>query len=89
MTKFNENELTKVLEGYENNVRIKLEFERAIDGKIELDDANVNYKKDIGFIEINGTNCNFRINTAMVCGYEKEDNEVKFDLENILVKLVW
>ena len=53
------------------------------------DDANVNYKKDIGFIEINGTNCNFRINTAMVCGYEKEDNEVKFDLENILVKLVW
>ncbi len=89
MTKFNENELTKILEEYENNAKIKLEFERAIEGKIELDDADVNYKKDIGFIEINGKNCNLRINTAMVCGYEKEDNEVRIDLENILVKLVW
>ena len=31
MTKFNENELTKVLEEYENIYRIKLEFERAIE----------------------------------------------------------
>lgn len=88
MKKFNENELTKILEEYENNAKIKLEFERAIEGKIELDNAKVKYIPDIGFIEIVGKDCKLRINTTMVCGYEKEGDEVLINFENILLKLV-
>ena len=88
MTKFNETELTKILEKYENNAKIKLEFERAIEGKIELDNAQVKYIPDIGFIEIVGKDCKLMVNTTMVRGYEKEGNEILIDFENILLKLV-
>lgn len=88
MTKFKEDELTKILEEYENRAKIKLEFERAIDGKIELDNAHVKYIPDIGFIEIVGRDCRLMVNTTMVRGYEKEGNKILIDFEDILLKLV-
>ncbi len=87
MAKFNENELTEKLKEYENQPKINLEFERGIDGKIEIEDAQINYKEQAGFIEIVGKKCDLQINTTMVCGYEKTENEVKIDLEEIMLKI--
>ena len=36
MAKFNENELTEKLQEYKEKAKINLEFERGIDGKIEM-----------------------------------------------------
>ena len=87
MAKFNENELTEKLKEYENQPKINLEFERVIDGKIEIEDAQINYKEQAGFIEIVGKKCDLQINTTMVCRYEKTENEVKIDLEEIMLKI--
>ena len=87
MAKFNENELTEKLKEYENQPKINLEFERGIDGKIEIEDAQINYKEQAGFIEIVGKKCDLQINTTMVCRYEKTENEVKIDLEEIMLKI--
>lgn len=87
MAKFNENELTEILKEFENSKIINLEFERAIDGKIELDDATITYNYETGFVKIISANCNLNINTTMVCAYEKKDNEVKIDMENIVLKI--
>lgn len=88
MAKFNENGLTEILKEYEKKAKLKLEFERALDGKIELNDAHVKYIPDIGFIEITGKGCNLMINTTLVRGYEKIGKEITIDFENILLKLV-
>ena len=87
MAKFNENELTERLKEYENQSKINLEFERGIDGKIEIEEAKIKYNEQTGFIEIIGKQCDIQINTTMVCGYEKTENEIKIDLEEIMLKI--
>ena len=87
MAKFNENELTEKLQEYKEKAKINLEFERGIDGKIELENGKVEYDKQNGFIKIYGNNCELEINTTMVCGYKKEDGEITIDLETIIVKI--
>ena len=88
MAKFNENELTEKLKKYENKGNITLELEKGLDGKIELEDATVIYDEKAGFIKISGKNCEIEINTTMVCKYEKSGNEIKIDLEEIMLKLI-
>ena len=85
MAKFNENELTEKLKEYENKGNIRLKLERGLDGKIELEDATVIYDEKTGFIKISGKNCEIEINTTMVC---KNGNEIKIDLEEIMLKLI-
>lgn len=87
MAKFNENELTEKLKDFESQKQIELEFEGGIDGKIELEDVKVKYNSKTGFIGILGKNCELKINTTMVCGYEKIENEIKIDLETMLLKI--
>lgn len=87
MAKFRENELTEKLKGFENKNKVKLEFERGIGGKFEIEDATVKYNSQTGFIEIDGKNCVLQINTTMVCKYEKIDDEIIIDLETVLLKI--
>lgn len=87
MAKFNENELTENLKEYNEKAKISLEFEIGIEGKIELNDASAMYNKQTGFINISGNNCNLKINTTMVNKYEKVNNEIKIDLETIILKI--
>lgn len=87
MAKFNENELTEKLKEYEENAKINLEFERGIDGKIEIDNASVKYNHQTGFIKIFGEKCDLQVNTTMVCGYEKIGNVIKIDLDTVMLKI--
>lgn len=87
MAKFNENELTEKIREYKEKAKINLEFERGIDGKFEVENATVDYDKQNGFIKIMGKNCALEVNTTMICGYEKENNEVKMDLETVILKI--
>ena len=75
MVKFNENELTKILKDFEDKSKIKLGFEKGIEGKIEVEDASIGYDYKNGHIFIKGTNCDLKINTSMVCGYEKGEKK--------------
>jgi len=84
MAKFNENELTEKLKEYESKGNIRLKLERGLDGKIELEDATVIYDEKTGFIKISGKNCEI----TMVCKYEENGNEIKIDLEEIMLKLI-
>ena len=66
--------------------QIELGFEKGIEGKFEVEDASIGYDYKNGFIFIKGANCDLKINTAMVCGYEKNENEIRVDLEDVMVK---
>lgn len=88
MAKFNENELTEKLTEYQIKEKIKLEFERGINGKIELEDATVTYDGKTGFIKISGNNCELEVNTMIIYGYEKNKNEIKIDLETVTLKII-
>lgn len=87
MAKFKESELTENLQEFEKETTIELEFEKSIDGKIKLENATVKYDKKTGYLTIQSDNNNFRINTTLVYGYEKINDEVDIDLETILLKI--
>ena len=86
MAKFRESELTEILQEFQKNDTIELEFEKSITGKMKLEEANVNYDGKYGFINIKSKNSTFQINTTLVCGYEKIDDEINIDLETLLLK---
>ena len=86
MVNFNENELTRILKDFDDKSKIELGFEKGIEGKFEVEDASIGYDYKNGFIFIKGANCDLKINTAMVCGYEKNENEIRVDLEDVMVK---
>lgn len=87
MAKFKESELTENLKGFQNNTTIELEFEKSIDGKIKLQEANIKYDHKRGYINIESRESNFKINTTLVYGYEKIEDEIHIDLESILLRI--
>lgn len=86
MTKFRENELNEMLKDFKDK-NIELEFEKGIEGKIKLEKAVLEYDYQTGFINIKSDNGELEVNTTMVCSYEKVENEVRIDLETILLKI--
>lgn len=87
MEKFRENELTEKLKEFQEKTTIELEFEESIEGKIELEDTTVKYDAKRGYINIENKESNIRINTALVCEYQKTENEICIDLESTLLKI--
>ena len=87
MAKFKEKELTKNLKEFENKSTLELEFEKSVDGKIRLEEATVKFDDKKGYIYIESKNCNFKINTTLVFGYEKVKDEIDIDLDTILLKI--
>lgn len=87
MAKFRESELTEILKGFKENSQVELEFERSIDGTINLEDANIKYDSKYGFININSKNGNFKINTTLVYNYEKTQEGIEIDLETLIVRV--
>ncbi len=87
MSKFGESELVENLKGFQNKETIELEFEKSIEGKVKLEEATVSYDNKKGYINIESKNCNFRINTTLVWGYEKNKNGISIDLDTMMLNL--
>lgn len=87
MAKFKESELTENLKEFENKSTIELEFEKSVEGKIKLEEATVKFDDKKGYIHIDSKDSNFKINTTLVFGYEKIENEIDIDLESLLLKI--
>ena len=87
MTKFGEKELIKNLKDFEENSKMELEFEKSINGKIILEQAKIEYDEKYGFINIVNNNSSFKINTTLVFGYERVEDEIFIDLDSLLLKL--
>ena len=86
MARFKESELTEKLQEFKNKKNIELEFEKSIEGKIKLEEATLEYDREYGYIIIKSKNCNLKINTTLVTGYEKFKDEIHIDLETLLLK---
>ena len=82
MAKFKESDLSENLKEFENKTTIEIEFEKSIDGK-----ATIKYDEKRGFINIENKDSNFKINTTLVYGYLKTEEEIQIDLETILLKI--
>ncbi len=87
MKKFKEFELTENLKDFQEKTKIEIEFDISIDANLILEDATVKYDSKNGFIDIEGKNAKFTINTTLVCGYGIENNEIYIDLETLLIKI--
>ena len=87
MTKFGERELTENLKDFEDNSKIELEFDRCINGKVLIEQAKIEYDGKHGYINIMGNNSSFRINTTLVFGYEKIEDELYVDLDSLILKV--
>lgn len=87
MAKFKESELTENLKEFQNASTIELEFEKSVEGKIKLEDTTIKYDEKKGFVNIESKDSIFRINTALVYGYEKTKGVIYIDLESILLKI--
>ena len=62
-------------------------MEKSIDGKVKLEEATIKYDEKRGFINIENKDSNFKINTTLVYGYLKTEEEIQIDLETILLKI--
>ena len=87
MAKFKESDLSENLKEFENKTTIEIEFEKSIDGKVKLEEATIKYDEKRGFINIENKDSNFKINTTLVYGYLKTEEEIQIDLETILLKI--
>ena len=87
MEKFTERELNDVLQQFEGENNIEIEFEKAIDGKIELKDAKIEFDQKNGFINIDSKEGNFKINVTLIYNYYKNENEIQIDLDTLLIKI--
>ena len=87
MAKFRESELTDILKEFKENSKVELEFEKSIDGRITLDDANITYDSKYGFINIKSPNGQFKINTTLVYNYEKVKYGIEIDLETLVIRV--
>ena len=87
MKKFKEFELTENLKDFQEKTKIEIEFDISINAKLILEGATVKYDSKNGFIDIEGENAKFRINTTLVYGYGIENDEIHIDLETLLIKI--
>ena len=87
MAKFGEKELTENLKDFESNTQIELEFEKNIDGKIVLENATIKYDEKYGFINIISNSGSFKINTTLVFGYERIEDEIIINLDTLILKI--
>lgn len=87
MAKFTEKELTENLKDFADKTELELEFEKGIDGKVLLSNAKIEYDEKYGYIYITSDRGSFKINTTLVCRYEKVENEIDIDLESLLLKI--
>ncbi len=85
MSKFREKDLPEILEEFQNKSTVKIEFENNLSGNIILENVTIKYDKKIGFINIEGINTNLKINTTLVYMYEKDDNNIKIELESLMI----
>lgn len=87
MAKFGEKELTENLKDFKNNTEIELEFDKAIDGKVLLSNSKVEYDEKYGYIYITSDKGTFKINTTLVFGYEKKEDEIDINLDTLILKI--
>ena len=87
MAKFSEKELTEILKDFENKTDLELEFENALDGKVLLSNAKVEYDEKYGYIYITSDRGTFKINTTLVFEYEKLDDEIDINLDTLILKI--
>ena len=87
MKKFKEFELTENLKDFQEKTKIEIEFDISINAKLVLEGATVKYDSKNGFIDIESENAKFKINTTLVYGYGKENDEIHIDLESLLIKI--
>ena len=87
MSKFREIDLAKNLKKFENNTNIELLFEKGLNGKIILEKATVKYDNQYGFINIEGKNVEFKVNTTLVEKYENNNDQIEINMESILLKI--
>ena len=87
MSKFREIDLAKNLKKFENNTNIELLFEKGLNGKIILEKATIKYDEQYGFINIEGKNVEFKINTTLVEKYENNNDQIEINMESILLKI--
>lgn len=85
MSKFREKDLPEILEEFQNKSTVKIEFENNLFGNIILENVTIKYDEKIGFINIEGININLKINTTLVYMYEKDDNNIKIELESLMI----
>lgn len=86
MAKFREVDLTDILKDFQNK-NLEIQFERSISGTFKMEDASVNFDEKTGYIYIKNKINEFKINTTLVFGYEKQDDEIRIDLETIVIKI--
>lgn len=85
MSKFREKDLPEILEEFQNKSTVKIEFENNLFGNIILENVTIKYDEKIGFINIEGINTNLKINTTLVYMYEKDNNNIKIELESLMI----
>ena len=86
MEKFTERELNDVLQMFQGN-NIEIEFEKAFDGKIVLQDAKIEFDQKKGFINIDSKEGRFTINVTLIYNYYKKEKEIQIDLDTLLIKI--
>lgn len=87
MSKFREKDLPEILEEFQNKSTVKIEFENSLFGNIILENVTIKYDEKLGFINIEGINTNLKINTTLVYMYEKDDNNIKIELESLIITI--
>ena len=87
MKKFKEFDLTENLQEFQEKTSIEIEFEKGINGKIKLENATVKYDEKNGYINIDGKNVSFKINTTLVYRYENDEGVINISLESFLLKI--
>jgi len=87
MSKFREKDLPEILEEFQNKSTVKIEFENNLFGNIILENVTIKYDEKLGFINIEGINTNLKINTTLVYMYEKDDNNIKIELESLIITI--
>ena len=87
MEKFKEFDLTENLQTFQEKTTIELEFDKSINGNLILEDATIKYDNKNGYIDIESKKGNFKINTTLVYGYRKKNDEIYIDLESLLIKI--
>ena len=85
MSRFKEKDLPEILQEFQNQSTVELEFENNLSGNIVLKDVTIKYDEKIGFINIDGKDVNLKINTTLVYSYEIENRIIKIELESLVI----
>ena len=87
MEKFTERELNDILQQFNGKNVIEIEFEKAFDGKMVLQDSKIEFDQKNGFINIDSKEGKFTINVTLIYNYYKKENEIQIDLDTLLIKI--